>query len=342
MIATRKAHILDVVELLEDLPEYGVRRGERGAVVEVFDEPEEAYMVEFVDPSGASSRIADWVRPAQIKTLEEIAKETFEQGIQLQNEGKPLEAERKFRQAISLKPSYIGVLHNSIVRSFEGSDEWQKAITAMQLVFRINSDYEIARRNLAIAYQKYGIQKANEGDAEGAIEIFQLALSVGPPEEIISDIKNSIAAVFTTLGIREYESGQLWDALRLMRQANMVDPNEKTRRNLGIAYAHLAQSYLNKGDFQNAILAFERAEHAGLSSAELLNDYGVALAMLQRFDEAILVFERGLEMGPENKTIKANLDLAKKDATTDYNAEGINFSFNPALLMQPQEYRLAA
>jgi hypothetical protein len=69
MIQTRKAHLLDVVELLEDLPEYDVKKGERGAVVEVFDDPEEAYMVEFVDESGTSSRIADWVKPDQIRTV---------------------------------------------------------------------------------------------------------------------------------------------------------------------------------------------------------------------------------------------------------------------------------
>lgn len=70
MLETRKAHELDVVELLEDLPEYGIKRGERGAVVEVFDKPEEGYMVEFVDESGKSSRIADWVRPEQLKKVD--------------------------------------------------------------------------------------------------------------------------------------------------------------------------------------------------------------------------------------------------------------------------------
>ncbi|HEX8422609.1 MAG TPA: DUF4926 domain-containing protein [Pyrinomonadaceae bacterium] len=66
MLDTKKAHELDIVELTEDLPEYGLRRGARGTVVEVFDEPEEAYMLEFVDDSGTSSKFADWVRPNQI------------------------------------------------------------------------------------------------------------------------------------------------------------------------------------------------------------------------------------------------------------------------------------
>ena len=74
MIETKKAHELDIVELTEDLPEFGLRRGERGTVVEVFDDPEEAYMLEFVDESGASSRLAYGVRPDQIKNVSAVAK----------------------------------------------------------------------------------------------------------------------------------------------------------------------------------------------------------------------------------------------------------------------------
>ena len=69
MIETKKAHELDIVELTEDLPEFGIRRGERGTVVEVFDRPEEAYILEFVDESGASSRLAYGVKPGQFKNI---------------------------------------------------------------------------------------------------------------------------------------------------------------------------------------------------------------------------------------------------------------------------------
>ena len=69
MIEVRKAHELDIVELTEDLPEYGLRRGAQGTVVEVFDQPEEAYMIEFLENSGESSKIADWVKPSQIKRV---------------------------------------------------------------------------------------------------------------------------------------------------------------------------------------------------------------------------------------------------------------------------------
>jgi hypothetical protein len=69
MIETKKAHELDIVELIEDLPEFGVRRGQQGTVVKVFDNPEEAYLLEFVDESDASSRLAYGVKPEQIKVI---------------------------------------------------------------------------------------------------------------------------------------------------------------------------------------------------------------------------------------------------------------------------------
>lgn len=75
MLEVKKAHELDIVELTEDLPEYGLRKGARGTVVEVFDNPEEAYMIEFLENSGAVSKIADWVKPTQIKTIDVIANE---------------------------------------------------------------------------------------------------------------------------------------------------------------------------------------------------------------------------------------------------------------------------
>jgi hypothetical protein len=71
MIELKKAHELEVVELTEDLPEYGVHRGARGTVVEVFDKPEEAYMIEFLENQGETSKIADWVKPDQIRNIAE-------------------------------------------------------------------------------------------------------------------------------------------------------------------------------------------------------------------------------------------------------------------------------
>jgi 3-deoxy-D-arabino-heptulosonate 7-phosphate (DAHP) synthase len=57
MIEVKKAHELDIVELIEDLSEYDLHQGAQGTIVEVFDSPEEAYMIEFLEASGASLRL---------------------------------------------------------------------------------------------------------------------------------------------------------------------------------------------------------------------------------------------------------------------------------------------
>lgn len=79
MLVTRKAQELDVVELTEDLPEFGLKRGDRGAVVAAFDEPNEAYDLEFVDEAG-KSKFAYSLRPDQIVNCDAVAKEVFERG----------------------------------------------------------------------------------------------------------------------------------------------------------------------------------------------------------------------------------------------------------------------
>lgn len=48
----RKPELYDTVRLKVDLPEWGLSAGEIGAIVLVFDTPQEAYEVEFTDEEG--------------------------------------------------------------------------------------------------------------------------------------------------------------------------------------------------------------------------------------------------------------------------------------------------
>lgn len=92
MLDTKKAQELDMVELLEDLPKYEVKKGEIGVVVEVFDNPDEAYDLEFVDESGTSSRFAYSVKPCQIRSANETAEEALDSGLAFQSQGKEIDA----------------------------------------------------------------------------------------------------------------------------------------------------------------------------------------------------------------------------------------------------------
>lgn len=63
--------LLDVVALLQDVPEEGLRRGEVGTIVEVFEQTEDAsagFLVEFSDRQGRAYAVAD-LRPDQLIRL---------------------------------------------------------------------------------------------------------------------------------------------------------------------------------------------------------------------------------------------------------------------------------
>ena len=70
VLVTKKAHEGDLVELAEDLPKYGLKQGQRGNVIEAFDEPNEAYDIEFEDENGEFIGFGYSVKPNQIITFE--------------------------------------------------------------------------------------------------------------------------------------------------------------------------------------------------------------------------------------------------------------------------------
>src|SRR5947209_9919973 len=121
MIEIQKAHELDIVELTEDLPEFGLRRGERGTVVEAFDYPEEAYVLEFVGESDASSKLAYGVRPDQIINVAPYvdAEEPW-QHINLYAQGGYLREEKVYKPSEDKKDR---VADESFFRAVDGNGE---------------------------------------------------------------------------------------------------------------------------------------------------------------------------------------------------------------------------
>jgi hypothetical protein len=59
----------DVVRLVPPLPEHGLPAGATGAVVHVYDDPSEAYEVEFIEPDGNTIALVT-VRPDELELVE--------------------------------------------------------------------------------------------------------------------------------------------------------------------------------------------------------------------------------------------------------------------------------
>lgn len=60
--------LLDVVTLAQDIPEEGLEEGMVGAIVEVFEKPTKAYLVEFCDSLGKTIKLLP-LAPEQLVTV---------------------------------------------------------------------------------------------------------------------------------------------------------------------------------------------------------------------------------------------------------------------------------
>lgn len=250
-------------------------------------------------------------RPNELEDPDIKAKEVFERAVELLNQGDHSAAEREFRRAIVLEPSYVAVLHNSMIKSFENAEDWQRAISAMRFVVWVAPNYLIARNNLAVAYLNYGFQEATQGNFQLALDIYSTALGVQADSDIVSQIKRNMASSSTSLGIRARDEGDFEQSRNHLLRACSFDPTEPTRHNLGLAYALLGMSLVESERFVDAIYHFEHAVDTGFLSPEMLNYHGVALASNGRLSEAIRKFERALELMPSDSAIQENLSLAR-------------------------------
>lgn len=348
MLTTRKAQELDVVELTEDLPEFGLKKGEMGTVVVAFDNPDEAYDLEFVDESG-KSRFAYAVKPNQIRSAGEAAKEAFSRGAELFNKFKRVEAERELKRAIELEPAYLGTLHNAIIDMYRDTEYYEERIRDLRFILRLNPAYEYARTNLAIAVLNYGIHEAEEEKFDSAIALYYSILPIEAPLEIVQCIRQNLSAAYTSLVIQRYlgESSEdsLNYALTYLTRACETDPNPRTRHNLAVIHARFADFYMRNQNPQQALPFFEAAEMAGLIAPDLINDYGTALAAIGRLHEAVAAFERASDLDSENNAIKTNLSVVRRameegEEKVEFMTEEIEIEFLPVLAGVPQDYRL--
>ena len=335
MIETRKAHELDIVELTEDLTEFGVRRGERGTVVEAFDYPEEAYVLEFVGESGADSRLAYGVRPDKLVNLNAIAKTHYARGMSSLEGGDYVSATRELQQAIRLIPSYIRGLHESVRQTFVPREDWASLINAMQFVILLDPNYILAKHNLAIAFLNYGAQQANQGKYPEALHLFQSALRVEAQDEVISLTTENISTSHTALATKAYQQNDILKACKHFEAAYTFKYDDRTRQDLALIYFYVGDYYLNKNDADNASVYYQWAQDTGLVTPEVLNNHGVALAVKGDIDGAIVLFESALGLASDDETLKNNLRRASVSrSASELVTEQTHADFNPVPTVQ--------
>lgn len=340
-VGSKKAMEGDVVELLVDYPETGLIKGQRGVVITELDGSEEAFDLAVEDGQGNLVGFAYSVKPDQFLNL---SRQPFEEGLALLEEMRLAEAEQVFARAVELQPSYIGFLLNVILTSFDEVENWPLKIHLLRFVSRLNPDYKLAKNNLAIAYLNWGYHLARENpSSEQAIRLFQTALTIEAVPDVTTQLYKNLAASFTALGVVENRQGKYEEALGAMRTACSYYPCEETRRNFAVAALHLAFQFIEDKNYEGAATVFELGEDAGLLHSDALNNYGIALVHVRRYDDAARAFEKALELSPHDPIILGNLDrLRLRGTAEEFVPEGVSFEHALiSLAAQPYEQAVA-
>jgi tetratricopeptide (TPR) repeat protein len=138
--------------------------------------------------------------------------------------------------------------------------------------------------NNAQLWTLQGIALVSKGESQGARIAFQHALKIAP---------NNIAALAGAAQI-EYQQGTL-GAVPLLNRLLQLRPEDPT------GHAMLAVLEYRKGNCPAAVPHFEKAGQLLDSQLDALHAYATCLARLKRLDEAASIFEKTVELHPNDR-----------------------------------------
>ncbi len=187
---------------------------------------------------------------------------------------------------------------------------------------RVSAAEALARRALAIDPEAAGAQALigeaqwRAWEAEGSPEESRGGASrlegvrVAMEAALASDPLEPMAAF--RLAWLERRAGNLTRAIELYERVIAAQPE------MAQAHANLANILRERGAIQMALQHYEAAQGLGLASAEMLNNYGIALVTVGRRGEAQRVWERALALRPEPglaQGIRGNLERLRGGGT---------------------------
>ncbi len=169
------------------------------------------------------------------------------------------------------------------------------------LVLQSNGDFEGAVTEFRMAlslnpddaelHRNLGKALQDKGDLDDAIVEYRMALSLNPND----------AEVHSNLGKALQNKGSLEGAIEEFRTALRLDPNDaKIHGNLGSALQ-------DHGDLDGAITAFRTSLEFGQDDVAIHNNLGLALQEKGDFGGAIAEFRRALQLNPTDEVIQKNL-----------------------------------
>lgn len=195
------------------------------------------------------------------------------------------------------------------------------------LLFDLQPENRLTRRNLAATHINRGIQYGGRGALDKAIQEFSYSLSLEPSGEIAQKAQHNLVAANTQLGMRLSEINRQQEAVGRFLLALQIGPSNLTRRNLAIALVSLQASRAEGSRRIPSISDFRNPIQMGLAYSQCLNTFGATLANLGDLEGARHVLMEAIQADPKNELARNNLarlDVSKESARPAWMNFGIS------------------
>ena len=210
-------------------------------------------------------------------------------GVAMKQKGQLDEAARHYEEAIRLRPEFAAA-HNNLGAVRYLQDKLDQAEAHYRKALELNARYPDAQRNL-------GLVLARSGRTAEALDHFRKSVELDPES----------AEAHANLGSLLFRLKLHQEGIPHLQQAIRLNPNHAA------AHYELANALQAANRLAEAIAAYQRAlsfeENA--RAAVVHNDYGVALALSGRVQEAIVQFTEALKLQPDDIDTRNNLQRAQ-------------------------------
>ena len=174
-------------------------------------------------------------------------------------------------------------------------------------VLLISIRYTPVASEQAMPLFAHGIQELNDGQLDAALETFRRVTTLAP----------DFADAHYHIGLVYYQKAEFQKAINAFTETLKLLPRDTDALiNLGLSLHKAGGGYaINSPDkrifCEKAIKAYQTALEIQPHNVEALNNLGLAYQELERFDDAIASYEKGLILNPDLHQLQTNLSIAR-------------------------------
>lgn len=182
------------------------------------------------------------------------------------------------------------------------ADAAQQAVGRLRRALQLDSNFSVARLNLAIALRQWAKAQRNLGQEKQALDTLQEA-----ERTLREQLKRENNPQLLLELARLIGDQKRWDeAMQLCREVLKGDP-----RNVD---ALLLMGYLcvSASRLADAEQAYQQALKVQPQNADAMTGLGIVAYLRGRYDDAIAWFERALKVNPNHPQARQNLEIAKQ------------------------------